>query len=82
MIDIAVYDEEMNRKLIENIVIDSKEWTQIPQEKLSDLGKVKFIVLNVDGHAYVTVRMDERSRKNILGTSPTKIENKIDRMLL
>jgi hypothetical protein len=34
MIDIAVYDEEMNRKLIENIVIDSKEWTQIPQEKL------------------------------------------------
>lgn len=82
MIDIAFYDEDMNRQVLENVVIDSQEITEIPEAMYRGLGNVKFIVPNEGGHAYVKIRLDEWSQKNILATAPSAITNKIDRMLL
>jgi aminopeptidase N len=75
MVDLAVYDENMNRDLIENVVIDQQEITELSSKTYRGFEKVKFIVPNSGNHAYVKVRLDERSQKNLLEIPITSITN-------
>ena len=81
LIDIAVYDEVMQKYVLEDVFVDEQEITEVPSALYADFGKIKFILLNENIDAFVKVHFDDRSMANLLTVRPTDIADKLDRML-
>lgn len=81
LVDIAIYDDDMQKHALEDVFIDNQEITEVPSELYTDIGKVNFILLNDNIDAFVKVHFDDRSLTNLLAVRPTDISDKLDRML-
>ena len=76
--DVAFYDGDMKKVVVPNVIVRAQNETVVPEDKLKKVGPgVKIVLLNFNENAYVKYRLDPVSKKNLMETPISMIEENV-----